>query len=398
MTRSAVGRRVLAVTFLAGFGIVLALAVLEIGVRILHLVPGRFWQPDAVLGTKLIPGATGWWTQEEHEFVVPVRINAEGRRDLERPVHKTAGTYRILLLGDSFVEAMHVPLEDTFARRLEQDLSHDGKLPIEVMSMGVSGYGTASEYLWYRDSGRRYEPDLVLLSFYPGNDVRNNSPTLELTLHPQYDGDGTLQRIAAEQPHSQSGMGWRNASAAYVYFRKLLLTRQPQLAERLAHVGLINSAALREVPLADGVPLDYWVYATAASPQWDDAWAHTEHLLEALRERTAADGARLAIMIVTAREQIYADDWQQILKTYPAMQQIRWDLNGPERRVLAWCARAGVPCLALSPAFLARRDGERLHFVYDGHWTAAGHALAAQTVAEFLRGGVLPHAQYAEGS
>ena len=55
--------------------------------------------------------------------------------------------------------------------------------------------------------------------------------------------------------------------------------------------------------------------------------------------------------------------------------------------MLDWCARAGVACIQLSPAFLARRDRERLHFHYDGHWTAAGHALAAQTVVDFLRGG-----------
>ena len=35
----------------------------------------------------------------------------------------------------------------------------------------------------------------MLLSFYPGNDVRNNSPTLEPTLRPEYDADGNLLRV-----------------------------------------------------------------------------------------------------------------------------------------------------------------------------------------------------------
>ena len=80
------------------------------------------------------------------------------------------------------------------------------------------------------------------------------------------------------------------------------------------------------------------------------------------------------------------------------MRLVAWDLDGPERHVFGWCGRTGVPCIQLSPAFMARRDEQRLHFHYDGHWTAAGHALAAETVANFLRKAAWPSAQYAEGS
>jgi hypothetical protein len=389
-------RRLLASAALATFGVLLALGALELGVRMLHLVPSRFWQWDAELGTKLIPNARGWWTQEEGEFRVPVQINSDGRRDLERPKAKPPGTERILLLGDSFVEAMQVPIEQTFARRLEALLNQPGHPPVEIISMGVSGYGTASQYLYYRRAGRAFEPDLVLLAFYPGNDVRNNSPTLEPTLRPAYDAAGALQRVDAA-PDAQKSGGWLRSSAAYTFVRKQIITRQPALAARLAAVGLLDRAALRPVPMVDGVPVDYGVYAAEPSAAWEDAWAHTEHLLTALHEAVAADHARFVVMIVTAREQIYPADWQQVLATYPAMQGKRWDMNGPERRVLDWCQRAGVPCIHLSPAFVAARDTQRLHFLYDGHWTAAGHALAAQTVADFLRGGGWPPAQYAEG-
>ncbi|MDX2166730.1 MAG: SGNH/GDSL hydrolase family protein [Deltaproteobacteria bacterium] len=391
------GGRLLGGLVMAGFGVGLALFALEAGVRLLHLVPDRFWRPDAQLGTALIPNAHGWWTQEEHEFVVPVQINAEGRRDLDRGVTKPTDAYRIMLLGDSFVEALQVPIADTFARGLERRLSDTSGRPVEVVSMGVSGYGTASQYLWYRDVGRRYHPDLVLLSFYPGNDVRNNSPTLEPTLRPIYSADGRLERVAGTASDDTQRRGL-NRSAAYTYIRKLILTRQPALAARLADLGLLNEKALRPVPLRDGVPVDYWVYAQSPPPDWQDAWTHTEQLLTAFRDQVRADGARFVVMIVTAREQIYPDDWQQVLQTYPAMQSHAWDVNGPERHVLDWCARNGAECVALSPAFVAARDGApRLHWHFDGHWTAAGHALAAQTMAEFLRPAVSAPAQYAEG-
>lgn len=388
------GARLLAGVLLAGFGALLALGTLELGVRVLHLVPDRFWRPDPLLGTALIPGARGWWTQEEHEFFVPVEINAAGRRDLDRAVDKAAGTFRVLLLGDSFVEALQVPLAETFARGLERRLGAVAGRPVEVVSMGVSGYGTASEYLWYREHGRAFRPDVVLLSFYPGNDVRNNSPTLEPTLRPVYAADGTLERVAGGKAGTGGGGGWLNRSAAYRYVRKLVLTRQPALAARLADWGLLQRGALRSAPMSDDVPVDYWVFAQQPPPEWQDAWARTEGLLAALHQAVTADGAALVIMIVTAREQIYADAWAQLQATYPAMQRVAWDLDGPERRVLDWCARNDVPCVPLSPAFRGARDeSPPLHWHFDGHWTPAGHTLAAQTMADALQAS----AQYAEG-
>lgn len=384
---SARGRRLLGGLLLAGFGALMALLAVEVGVRILHLVPDRFWKPDSVLGTALIPGARGWWTQEEHEFVVPIRINDAGRRDLDRGSDKPAGALRIMLLGDSFVEALQVPIEQTFARGLEQRLGAALGRPVEVVSMGVSGYGTASEYLWYRDVGRHFHPDIVLLSFYPGNDVRNNSPTLEPTLRPVYGADGGIDHVVGGKgDEGGSRRGLLNRSAAYQYIRKLVLTRQPALAGRLVDWGLLKPAAVRPVPMEGGIPVDYWVFASQPPPAWRDAWAHTESLLSAFKDAVTADGATFVIMVVTAREQIYPDDWAQVQTAYPAMRQVAWNLDGPERRVLSWCALHDVRCVALSPAFLAARDGgPRLHWHFDGHWTPAGHALAAETMAEALR-------------
>lgn len=384
------GRRLLGGLLLAGVGAALALLVLEVGVRALHLVPDRFWRPDATLGTALIPGASGWWTQEEHEFFVPVRINDAGRRDLDRAPAKPANTLRVMLLGDSFVEALQVPIEQTFARGLERRLAAAIGRPVEVVSMGVSGYGTASEYLWYRDVGRRYHPDVVLLSFYPGNDVRNNSPTLEPALPPVYGTDGRLDHVAGGKGGEEGGgKGLLVHSKAYQYVRKLVLTRQPALAARLVDWGLLKRAALRPVPMERGVPVDYWVFARQAPPAWQDAWAHTEALLSAFRDAVTADGATFVVMVVTSREQVYPEDWAQLQATYPAMRDVAWDLDGPERRVLDWCALNDVRCVPLSPAFIAARDtSPRLHWHFDGHWTPAGHALAAETMTEALRASV----------
>jgi len=370
---------------LAAGSLLMAFGAIEMGVRVLHLVPDRFWGPDPVRGARLIPGRAGWWTQEEREFVVPVQINALGLRDTERAYAKPAGVFRVLVLGDSFVEAMHVPLQDTFPRLLESRLrTAVGDMRVEVISAGVSGYGTASEVLYFEDEGKRFAPDLVVLAFYPGNDVKNNSPTLEDKLKPVY-VDGRLDRVAGDARAAER-RGVLGRSAAYQYIRQLVLTRQPALAQALVRLGVLRPEAVRRAPDRAGVPVDYWVYAPTPDAEWAEAWGHTERLLERLRQSVAASGARLAIAVLSAREQVYPASWQAVLAAHPAMAPLPWDLDAPQRRVESWCAQHQVPCVTLAGPFreAAQAGAAPLHFHYDGHFTPAGHQLAARVLADFV--------------
>jgi len=382
-------REWLAGLILGSFGLVLSLLLLEGGVRLMHLVPDRFWEPDPLLGARLIPGASGYWSQEDREFVVSVLVNEHGRRDVERAWEKAAGVRRILVLGDSFVEALQVPLEETFFRKLERAL--DEAVPgqrHEVLAAGVSGYGTAGATLYFERDGHRYDPDLVVLAFYPGNDIRNNSPTLEDRFVPVYDAEGRLLRV--DVPVREGGEDrpsrlpqWQTKR----YLRRLVLTQQPQIAAWLVSLGLLQPAALRsEATEAEGIPVAYGVFANPASSEWEDAWKYSESLLDRLNEAAEKSGARFSVAIGTIREQIYPELWREVLSQHPPMAERTWDLDAPQRRVEDWCVQRQVPCLTLAPSFRgAATAGEpMLHFRHDGHWTAAGHSLVADELTAFI--------------
>jgi hypothetical protein len=382
-------RRFLAAVLLASFSLAVACIAIELGVRLLHLVPTSFFEPDPLVGTRLIPGQRGWWTQEELEFRTLVQINREGFHDIDHAREKPDGVTRILILGDSFIEALQVPLEANVARRLQAALDAEGK-KVEVISMGTSGFGTAGELLLYERFGRAYAPDIVILNFYVGNDVRNNSPVLEPGLPPVYAADGSVQRIVAPKRPRERGMFGRLLawSDSYRFLRKRIVTQNPKLAAILIRLGLLSAKVMDRIPMVDGIPVDYWVFAKNGGPQaaeWDDAWRHTEDLLQRFRTTVERDGAHFMMSIATLRERIYPESWQAIVSTYPAMQNVEWDLAAPEARVEVWCREHGVPCVELTPVFLAHKDGPRLHWVYDGHWTEAGHALAGNTLANTLR-------------
>lgn len=388
MCAGVTGRReLLAVAVLVVGATLFSFMLLEVGVRMLHLVPDRFWEPDPLVGARLTPGSSGWWTQEDREFVVPIQINSQGRRDVERDLTKRPGTFRILVVGDSFVEALQVPLESAFPRVLEHDFQTDGHPNVEVLGAGVSGFGTASELLFFQEEGRRYQPDVVLLAFYPGNDVKNNSPTLEDRFKPIYGEDGSLQRVEGYVRAERGGWSaWLPRSEAYVYARQMLLLRYPRVSDFLVRYGLVQPDVVRRAPERDGIPVDYGVYAASETAEWQDAWQRTDRLLAALRQQVGASGARFAIVVLSTRDQVYPASWEQIQAATARMREQQWDLDAPQRRIAAWCDAHDVPCLLLGPVFreVAGHNQEPLHYPREGHWTAAGHRLAAATIKDFL--------------
>jgi hypothetical protein len=98
----------------------------------------------------------------------------DGMREANLTIQKPAGVFRVALLGDSIVESLQVPLEETFGQKLEKQLkkSADGK-DLQILNFGNSGYSTAQEYLQLKDKVLKYNPDAVIV-FYNHRDLFEN--------------------------------------------------------------------------------------------------------------------------------------------------------------------------------------------------------------------------------
>ncbi|MHC4078069.1 MAG: hypothetical protein ACYST0_06470, partial [Planctomycetota bacterium] len=97
----------------------IAVLIAELTVRLVvpdfNLSP--YWRYHQVLGWTQIPGLdTEIQVQGK---TVRVRFNSLGFRDVEHEVAQPPGTKRIVVVGDSFSEAIQVNLEQTYIRRLQ---------------------------------------------------------------------------------------------------------------------------------------------------------------------------------------------------------------------------------------------------------------------------------------
>jgi lysophospholipase L1-like esterase len=373
--------------------IVFSLLVAETVVRLLgveprakvRIVPGR--------GITFEPSAAYRYVKEGFS---EGRFNREGFRDRERSVVKPQGVFRVLVLGDSFVEALQVPLDDAFPAVLEDALRRrTGSDAIEVVAMGQSGFGTASELMRWREFGAAYDADLVILAFYAGNDVRDDSrplsgdaPAFYFTL----DARGALQldrsrMEALERSRARGGAGaWllEHSRLAGLVSDRLDLLRLGRRAARDARRAAVSGAG---GGLAAAIPErdERNVYLADPSVAWEEAWRVTDALIGRLAEEVAAHGARLALVSVGTPEQVEDDLGRTMLQALPAGA----DLERPDRRLGAICDAREIPCLFLAPHLRAveASAGTRLYGFgarRGGHWNAAGHRAAAQAIEAFL--------------
>lgn len=155
---------------------------------------GHRYLYDATLGWRNIPN----W--QATTFQQPLTINSRGLRDREHVFEKPVGTKRILVLGDSYAWGYGVADREVFADVMERNLDTLGTW--EVLNTGVSGWGTDQQYLFLREEGLRYDPDVVVLAFFIGNDIDNNSAANQYTLNkPVFvDTDLTLGNVPVPRP------------------------------------------------------------------------------------------------------------------------------------------------------------------------------------------------------
>ena len=155
-------RRLLAKVGLAVASMATVLMVMEAAVRILGLVP------SASMYNYSESRHYGLKPNVKFESVQGIKntINSLGLSEREIPLAKSVGEYRVVVLGDSFVQNVNVEVASRFTSVLERELNRpDDGTEFTVINAGISGYNTFQKRVLLEEVGIRYEPDLVVLAY-----------------------------------------------------------------------------------------------------------------------------------------------------------------------------------------------------------------------------------------
>lgn len=326
-------KRFLARVTALGLLLLLCLLLLEVATRFVYNANGlnfgiEMWKYARDVKRPSDVAAMGHEHQPGSEAVlmgVPVSINSLGLRDRELSTVKPAGTYRILVLGDSMTFGWGAPQDQTYPRVLEQ-LLQSQPLPgvtakIEVINAGVGNYNTAQEVAYFRERGIQLEPDLVLLAFFLNDGEPTPKPTrgwlarnsaFYVLLASSW--DNTLRAAGQRQDYKDYYLnlyrddqpGWQECQRA---LRELMaLCQEKQIALRIAvipelhqfgeayafrsvHEKVRSLAKERNVPVLDlldaawtDAPETYWVTPGDAHPNAKGHRVLAEALADGLRK------------------------------------------------------------------------------------------------------------------
>jgi hypothetical protein len=367
---------------------------------IVDSAPTGFHTSDQNLGWKLKPGVSGEWNGEGASFL---QVNSEGLRDREHAKTKNPNTLRVAVLGDSFTEAVHVPIEQTFWSKLERKLGNceavKGRKKVEVINFGVQGYGTAQELIMLRKKVWEYSPDIVVLAFFIGNDVINNSPKLEYDHYRPffvYDASGKLVpdmsfrnlRPIDRNPYAVSFVdklpAWlvNNSRILQVVKKVELDGKKQQLSNDFTNLSAQN-------------------FKEPTDPTWQNAWKVTEGLILTMRDEVVQKNAEFLVVTIGDPIQVHRDAATR--QKFIQENKIQ-DLFYPNRRLDNLGRTQGFRVLSLAEQFQGYTDkyqvcahGFENYVNCGGHWNELGHRLASITISrnlcENLKQSQLPKSQ-----
>ena len=366
--------------------VTLCVAAIELVLRLAGLSYPILHRLEAERGWGPWPGIDGVYRAEG---LARVRFNSAGARGPEIAADKSPEMFRIAVLGDSMTEAREVAEDATFVAHMAAALATCtalGGRRVEAINFGVSGYGTGQQYLTLTSTVLGYRPDLVLLAFFPGNDVWNNLRDLDGHNDRPYfvlARQGLrLDRSSLDTSRFRTKMVTRNAMNSLINHSYFLQVTRDAIG-RLKQ-GRRGGAVMQPQFLA-GNRADE-VLQRRDDDAWRTAWTVTERLLLAMQGAVAEAGGRFAVGVLSVPAQIYPDSRAR------AGVVARLDIDtlfNPNDRLAEFgrANRLAVFSVAEPMHALADRDGDYYHgfangVLGDGHYNEAGHRVAGALMAE----------------
>lgn len=318
----------------------------------LILIRPDIWQPVDTLG----------WTRRPHvqttintgERTVTIYTDSAGFR--VGRAGRQPGRRQVLLLGDSFMEALQVEHEQSFAGLLEERLSRLPDGPVAVRNAAVAGWRPNHYYLAARSLLARDTFEVVVVMLYLANDV---TPDRSEYIAPR----AAVERHAFRWPRR---MAWKEIVNAWLYPVNDWLEVRSHLFVLLKKRSSTLLMRLRLTPR-------YFAPVYQRSEADAERWAVTVELCEKTARVARDHGAQALFVLIPAPYQTDPEVFAQYVRGF-GIDESGVDLEQPNRILGEAMSEIGLKVVDVLEGFRsAHLRGERLYGTVDPHLSTAGH-------------------------
>ncbi len=356
------------------------------------------------------------------------------RNDRDFDEQPAPDAYRILYVGDSFVIGYATDQDKTSGYILETHLKdilqlNERSICPEVL-IAYAG-DPSGGWIRLRNYYLKYHPHLVVLGITFGNDISqayfHSHPETGFYRLSEHDGNvsmtvvkdsldspyndlfrglylprdafspealspkptpsttlvsSNLQQMKYRYEQTQVGSKVMNA---WMIFQQVLLVHQPEMVYQPSAIA----STLNEKPGAVHTfdpNAALGLFYSPTLPEVDEAFTHFELILRGIGHLVQESGADLMVALFPQRFQVHPEDWEATVERY-GLNPAHFDLEYPNRRILADCHRNGITCFDTLPLLKgeAQRTGKPFYFPGgDMHWRADGHYLVGVNMADFI--------------
>lgn len=358
---------------LAAFGLVFALPVLlaEGVLRFLPVFQGIFLQPvDAAHPVARMEPNRDFTYSARPSMTRPTRkhVNNDGFiSDIDYDLG--AATPLLAVIGDSFVEALMVPHDETVAGRLQQASGGAAR----VYSFAISGAPLSQYLVWAKYARDTYNADALAIVVVSNDFDESVIPYGGRHGYHFFSGDVdrcTMALTRIDLPPSRTRWLMRSSALAqYLVFNANItsLINPAILTKLFAAFGKPATADSGQPPLnaAAGTSRDHREVASLCA---------IDSFFQMLPGMTGLPPERILFLVDGLREYNSPDPDAGLAGTYFGRMRSRFMDTARAR---------GYGVADLHPTFRDRhrQDGTRFNFSDDGHWNGDGHQVAAEAIA-----------------
>ena len=352
---------------------------------------------DVVLGYFLIPRLSPPLLQDEyvhhalapntrsqfrsHEFAYIQDVNSLGLRGPELQLNKKPGTYRILMLGDSFTMGKGVDDDKTFSVVLEQSLNRknaaiNGNWIFQVLNAGVDSYSPILSFLQLKRMAAPLDPDMVVFNL----DMSDVIQEVAYRNAARYGSNGEIVGISS------------SAEGEYANGHDLALLVRDWIDRNLYVTRLILYYAQKSGAGSSALTIRNTVIVANAQL--------LKHTLSDDTEDRTEQYQKLFASILSMKKFCDSRAIRFILTVYPWGHQVNEREWTPGRRAFVsdgvpvsdktvnavedFAKANSITLLNVFGAFRSYKGERLLYYSYDMHWTPAGHELMARELDRVL--------------